>query len=377
MDKVSIVKTLNYDMAEVERGVRAAVDLAGGMAAFVKPGQLVLVKPNMLESGHRDFLVTTHPEVVRAVLRLVKEAGGMPLVGDSPAFESTQKVAEKTGIMAVCREEGARLVSFDETCRVSYAAGKMAQGFSLAKACVEVDVVVSVAKMKTHSLTGITGAVKNLFGAVVGGEKAQYHLRMQKHADFAAWLVDLAECLRPVVSIVDGVRAMEGQGPRNGTAYEAGVVLAGANPFAVDAAMGRLMGFAGGRLPVELEAVQRGLGNLENLELLGDGRDLALNFAPPHTYEKLDEVVPSWLAAVARRELTAWPVVDAATCIRCGRCVAHCPPQAMELGSQVLIDRNRCIRCYCCQELCPVDAVQLKKGCLLRLWQSWKKWRGR
>ena len=293
MDKVSIVKTLNYDMAEVERGVRAAVDLAGGMAAFVKPGQLVLVKPNMLESGHRDFLVTTHPEVVRAVLRLVKEAGGTPWVGDSPAFESTQKVAEKTGIMAVCREEGARLVSFDETCRVSYAAGKMAQGFSLAKACVEVDVVVSVAKMKTHSLTGITGAVKNLFGAVVGGEKAQYHLRMQKHADFAAWLVDLAECLRPALSIIDGVRAMEGQGPRNGAAYEAGVVLAGANPFAVDAAMGRLMGFAGGRLPVELEAVRRGLVNLERLKLVGDGRDLALDFAPPHTYENLEEVVPS------------------------------------------------------------------------------------
>ena len=224
MDKVSIVKTLNYDMAEVERGVRAAVDLAGGMAAFVKPGQLVLVKPNMLESGHRDFLVTTHPEVVRAVLRLVKEAGGTPWVGDSPAFESTQKVAEKTGIMAVCREEGARLISFDETCRVSYAAGKMAQGFSLARACVEADVVISVAKMKTHSLTGITGAVKNLFGAVVGAEKAQYHLRMQKHADFAAWLVDLAECLRPALSIIDGVRAMEGQGPRNGAAYEAGVV---------------------------------------------------------------------------------------------------------------------------------------------------------
>ena len=377
MDKVSIVKTLNYDIAEVERGVRAAVDLAGGMAAFVKPGQLVLVKPNMLESGHRDFLVTTHPEVVRAVVRLVKEAGGTPWVGDSPAFESTQKVAEKSGIMAVCREEGARLVSFDETCRVSYAAGKMAQGFSMARACVEADVVISVAKMKTHSLTGITGAVKNLFGAVVGAEKAQYHLRMQKHADFAAWLVDLAECLRPALSIIDGVRAMEGQGPRNGAPYEAGVVLAGANPFAVDAAMGRLMGFAGGRLPVELEAVRRGLVNLEALELVGDGRDLAFGFVPPHTYEKLEEVVPSWLAAAARRELTAWPVVDAATCIRCGRCVAHCPPQAMELGSQVLIDRNRCIRCYCCQELCPVDAVQLKKGCLLRLWQSWKKWRGR
>ena len=377
MDKVSIVKTLNYDMAEVERGVRAAVDLAGGMAAFVKPGQLVLVKPNMLESGHRDFLVTTHPEVVRAVLRLVKEAGGTPWVGDSPAFESTQKVAEKTGIMAVCREEGARLISFDETCRVSYAAGKMAQGFSMARACVEADVVISVAKMKTHSLTGITGAVKNLFGAVVGAEKAQYHLRMQKHADFAAWLVDLAECLRPALSIIDGVRAMEGQGPRNGAAYEAGVVLAGANPFAVDAAMGRLMGFAGGRLPVELEAVRRGLVNLEALELVGDGRDLAFGFVPPHTYENLEEVVPSWLAAAARRELTAWPVVDAAKCIRCGRCVAHCPPHAMSIREKVLIDQARCIRCYCCQELCPADAVQLKKGRLLRLWQSWKKWRGR
>lgn len=378
MDKVSVVKTLNYEPAEVEKGVRAAVDLAGGMAAFVKPGQIVLVKPNMLESGHRGFLVTTHPEVVRAVIRLVKEAGGVPLVGDSPAFESTQKVAEKTGLAAVCREEGARLVSFDETCHVPYGKGKMAQGFSLAKACVDADVIISVAKMKTHSLTGVTGAVKNLFGAVVGAEKAQYHLRMQKHADFAAWLVDLAECLRPALSIIDGVRAMEGQGPRNGAAYEAGVVLAGANPFAVDAAMSRLMGFTGAKLPVELEAAQRGLADVENLELVGDGRELAFNFAPPHTYEKLDDVVPSWLVAAARRELTAWPVVDNARCVRCGRCIAHCPPKAMAMqDGNVVVERSRCIRCYCCQELCPADAVQLKQGRLLRLWQSWKKWRGR
>ena len=278
--------------------------------------------------------------------------------------------------MAVCREEGAKLVSFAETCHVPYAAGKMAQGFSLAKACVEADVVISVAKMKTHSLTGITGAVKNLFGTIVGAEKAQYHLRMQKHADFAAWLVDLAGCVRPVLSFVDGVQAMEGQGPRNGSMYEAKVVLAGANPFAVDAAMGEIMGFAGGRLPVELEAVRRGLVNLEELELLGDGRGLTLNFAPPHTYEKLEDVVPRWLLAAARRELTAWPVVDAEKCIRCGRCVRHCPPQAISLHGKIEIDRARCIRCYCCQELCPADAVQLKQGRLLGLWQSWKKWRG-
>ena len=377
MDKVAVVKTSNYDTAEVERGVREAVNIAGGMAAFVKQGQKVLVKPNMLESGHRDFLVTTHPEVVRAVIRLVKEAGGVPLVGDSPAFESTQKVAEKTGIAAVCQEEGASLVSFAETCHVPYAAGKMAQGFSLAKACVDADIIISVAKMKTHSLTGITGAVKNLFGTIVGAEKAQYHLRMQRQADFAAWLVDLAEYLRPTLSIIDGVRAMEGQGPRNGVAYEAGVVLAGANPFAVDAAMSRLMGFERNGLPVEAEAVKRGLLRLEDLDLWGDGRELVLNFTPPHTYESLAEVVPPWMIAAARRELTAWPVVDAAKCIRCGRCVAHCPPQAMSLRDKVIIDRAKCIRCYCCQELCPADAVQLKKGRLLRLWLKWKRWHGR
>jgi uncharacterized protein (DUF362 family)/Pyruvate/2-oxoacid:ferredoxin oxidoreductase delta subunit len=377
MDKVAVVKTSNYDTAEVERGIRTAIDLAGGMATFVKQGQKVLIKPNMLESGHRDFLVTTHPEVVRAVIRLVKEAGGIPWVGDSPAFESTQKVAEKTGIAAVCREEGASLVSFDETCHVSYAAGKMAQGFSLAKACVDADVIISVAKMKTHSLTGITGAVKNLFGTIVGAEKAQYHLRMQKHADFATWLVDLAVYLQPALSIIDGVRAMEGQGPRNGGVYEAGLVLAGANPFAVDAAMRRVMGFEGNGLPVETEAAKRGLLRLEDLELWGDGRELVLRFAPPHTYENLEDVVPPWLVAAARRELTAWPMVDDAKCIRCGRCVAHCPPQAMVLRGKVIIDRAKCIRCYCCQELCPADAVQLKKGRLLRWWLRWKRWRSR
>ncbi|MBP2652790.1 MAG: hypothetical protein H6Q73_359 [Firmicutes bacterium] len=366
--KVAAVKVTDYNYAEVERGLKEALELLGGMERFVNGGDRVLIKPNMLEALPPEKAVTTNPELVRAVIREVRKAGAVPLVGDSPGTTGTLKAAEKCGILAVCREEGAELVLFDKTVEMSYPEGEMIKKFTVASCLNEVDKVISLAKMKTHTFMGITGATKNLFGCIVGMEKAQFHLRMQARQEFAGMIIDLASLLRPVLSIVDGVVGMEGNGPRNGIPVKAGVMLAGESCLAVDIVMAEMMGFSSERIPLTALALERQLTlPFSEIELVGDARDIRLKFLEPRSLKSLEERVPRWLAKFGRSHLTAQPEI-AVNCIGCGRCVAHCPPKAMRISnSRATINYNVCIRCYCCQELCPANAVSLREGRLLKL----------
>lgn len=225
--KVAVVKAKDYSYQEVERGLSEALMLIGGLAERVNSGDRVLIKPNMLEGLAPEKAVTTNPEVIRAVIREVKQMGATAVVGDSPGSMSTLKAAEKCGILAVCREEGVELCSFTTAVEIPHPSGLTIKKFLLAQPLTEVDKVISVAKMKTHTFMGITGATKNMFGFIVGMQKAQFHLRMQARREFAAMLIDLAKLVNPVLSIVDGIVGMEGNGPRNGRPVKAGVILAG------------------------------------------------------------------------------------------------------------------------------------------------------
>jgi ferredoxin len=248
-----------------------------------------------------------------------------------------------------------------------YPAGLTVKKFALARPLADADKVISLAKMKTHTFMGVTGAAKNMFGFIVGMQKAQFHLRMQARQEFAAMLIDLACLVQPVLSIVDGVVGMEGDGPRNGKPVDAGVLLAGENCFAVDVVMAAIMGFAPERLPLAALALERGLTPpLAGIDLVGDASALRHAFVAPRSMKALSDRLPKWAAEVGRSQLTARPEI-ADTCIGCGRCAAHCPPQAMTVaGGKVRIDYDKCIRCYCCQELCPENAVRLREGRLLK-----------
>ena len=364
---VAAVGVKSYQREEVETGLTEALALIGGIAAVVQPGDKVLIKPNMLEALPPDKAVTTHPEVVRAVIREVKKAGGLPTVGDSPAMGNTVKTAQQTGIMEVCRSEGVPLALFQEVAEFPFAAGRTVKKFTLAKELSEADKVISLAKMKTHSFTGVTGGIKNLFGFVVGTEKAQFHLRMQRRSDFAAMLLDLAAVVKPVLCIVDGITAMEGAGPRNGKPIHGGVIIAGQNGFAVDMVMTDMMGFDPESLPVAVKALNAGLvPPFTSVEVCGSARSLKMRFKAPRNLEALEDRIPKWAASFGQRQLTAKPVIQE-LCTGCGRCADHCPPKAMTMGDgKMAIDNAACIRCYCCQEVCPHDAVSLEDGLLLK-----------
>ncbi|MDF2570673.1 MAG: hypothetical protein K0R55_2277 [Sporomusa sp.] len=368
MTKVAAVKVSNYNSQDLEQGLQEALALIGGLSAIIQAGDKVLIKPNMLEALSPNKAVTTHPEVVRAVIKQVKVAGGIVFVGDSPALGNTMKAAAKTGIAKVCQQEQVEIVPFEKSVVVHHPKGRFIKKFELAQELQQVDKVISLAKMKTHSLMGITGGVKNLFGFIVGPYKAQFHLRMQKQRDFAAMLADLNQAIKPVLYVIDGIIGMEGNGPRNGTPIKTGVIITGTNGFAVDMVMSKIMGFNAEKLPVAAWALNEQLVSpLSEIDILGSAKETVVPYAAPRNLVALEAAIPSWIANLGQNQLTAKPIINY-KCVGCGRCAKHCPPKTIILvNGRAKIEPKKCIRCYCCQELCPYDAVDLEEGTLLKL----------
>jgi uncharacterized protein (DUF362 family)/Pyruvate/2-oxoacid:ferredoxin oxidoreductase delta subunit len=367
---VSIIRCADYDHEGTFSAIKQAVDLLGGMRSFVKPGERVLIKPNLLKASPPDAAVTTHPEVVRAVIRLVREAGGFAMVGDSPGMGDLRKVCGKAGILAVVREEGATLVELDEPVEVK-SSGRF-QRFEVARAAYEADAIINLPKLKTHGMTTLTGAVKNLFGCVPGRRKVQWHFNTGvNHELFAVMLNELCALLKPRLTIMDAVIGMEGNGPGSGDPRRIGVVIAGRDPVAVDVVSSRLLGVAPERLPLIRAAAAAGLGEtrLDRISVLGESlsnvkvRQFRL---PPQTH--LEWSLPEWARRSLKNAFTSKPVIDQRLCIQCGICRDHCPQKAIESGRTKLEIRYRdCIRCFCCQEFCPQGAITVGRGWALKM----------
>lgn len=372
---VSVVACDDYGIDGVTDALNAALSPLGGMAAFVVPGQRVLLKVNLLSRALPERAVTTHPEVVRALIRSVRTAGGIPVVGDSPGGPNTlaqvRRVWGDTGIAAVCEEESAELVLLDDRCvRVAAPGGRLYSSFTIGAEVAEADVVITVPKFKTHGLMMFTGAVKNLFGCIPGLQKAQYHLTVPDRHDFGEMLVDLALACRPALSVMDAVVGMEGEGPAGGDPRHIGALLASADPFSLDVVASAMAGLDPLEVYSNRAAADRGLGPaaVEQVTVIGDWRAFApSSFALPT--RDLAARLPVWLGRRLRTLTTARPRLDRKSdCTRCQVCARSCPVDAITVGADgPVFDHARCIRCYCCQELCPPQAIGLDTPLLARL----------
>lgn len=232
--QVTLSRCASYQRTEVEKALETLLAPAGGMAAFVSPGQKVLLKPNMLAGKEPDLAVTTHPEIVRAVIRMVQKAGGKVAVGDSPGIGSPLQVAKRCGILAVIEETGAEFAPFSESVHVR-PQGSTFHQLEIARDILDADVIINLPKLKTHQMMGLTCGVKNLFGAVVGMRKPRLHLQAgADKAFFALMLLELAEHIAPTLTIADAVTAMEGDGPGSGDPIQMGALLASRSPLALD-----------------------------------------------------------------------------------------------------------------------------------------------
>lgn len=369
---VALQRLTSYRADEVEAAVTMLLAPLGGMSAFVRPGQKVLVKPNLLAGKSPEKAVTTHPEIVRAVVRMAQAAGGRVCVGDSPGIGSPRQVARKAGILEVVEECGAEFASFQESRRI-HARGKTFHQLEVASDILHADVIINLPKLKSHQMMGLTGAVKNMFGAVVGLRKPRLHLQAgSDKAFFARMLLELCEQLAPALTIVDAVVGMDGAGPGSGDPIPIGALLAGPHPLAIDTVATDLLGLRPDQVWTQREAVrfQRPGAKLQDLELLGDAlEELRITGFRAPVMTDVNFGLPTGLKRTLKQSLTARPVSVNDVCTLCRACVTHCPAEAMTISDGLLrIDYARCIRCFCCQELCPHGALETRQGLLLRLY---------
>lgn len=369
---IAITKCTTYAYPQVLDGVRKVLKPLGGIKAFVKRGDKVLLKPNLLSGKHPDRSVTTHPAMVKAVAQLVQEAGGIPTIGDSPGVGSLRRVAAQAGIAEVANELDCPLVEFKDVAEITTDAAYTFRRFELAKAVLEVDVLINLPKVKTHMQTLLTFGVKNTFGCIPGMRKAQWHLKAgTDHAYFAGMLAELSQIIKPALTIVDGIIGMEGDGPSNGEPRPLGLILAGANPHALDTTICQIIGVPPEKLLTLQAAHERGFEgtNPKHIEVLGEQlKDIGITpFRLPARFD-VQWNLPAFLKRPLKNIFTPKPIINRDLCKVCGACAEVCPPKAISLSKKkVEIDYHQCIRCYCCQEVCPEGAVRLQEGLVQRL----------
>lgn len=360
-ESVNLVSCPDYD--SVPSAISRLVEGLGGMGRFVKPGQSVLIKPNLLSDHVPEDAVTTHPEVVRALIRLVKAEGAMPWVADSPAMiADLRRVWELTGIEAVCRDEQVELVNLEKAGSRSFEENGIR--FTLAAPVLEADAIITVPKVKTHVLTGLTGAIKNLYGTVPGLQKTSFHKLYPYPRDFARLLVAILRQVKPVLAVADGVVGMEGNGPSAGMPVRLGFLAASADALALDVVLCRTLGLEPRNI-VHLEAArQAGLG-LQDWSRIEVGGDTLLQALQPRDYRLPSTVpiqyVPRWLIRLVEPYIWHRPRF-LINCVFCGKCVKACPAKALAItpGKRPVLTPDKCIACCCCHEMCPVHAIEMQ-----------------
>ena len=376
---VALVRCDTYDTDAVHEAVGRGLGLLGGAGRFVSAGEHVLLKPNLLVASSPTAAVTTHPAVFGAVARHLLAAGAQLSYGDSPGVGRPEGAARRAGLAEVADAIGIPFADFTHGREISAPQGRVVKRWFIAEGVLAADAVASLPKMKTHALTRMTGAVKNTFGCIPGARKGEFHARMPDIERFAQMLVDLCVAVAPRLYVMDGIVAMEGNGPRGGDPRPVGVLLLSTDPVALDAVACRLMGLD----PARIETVTLGhaseLGSWEEIELLGDPieESVVTDFVANRRRQSTTGPASGTARWLARQLVVPRPVIDPGRCTRCGTCVEVCPvePKAVDWVSDPGGRRTRppehdyaaCIRCYCCQEMCPERAIDVSVPLLGRI----------
>lgn len=367
---VSFVRCKNYEPEVVAEALGAALEPLGGMAAFVKPGQKVFLKVNLLLAAAPEAAITTHPAVVEAVIRAVQAAGAEPYFGDLPGgfhVGNTRRLHEKCGMTGVAERTGAGLVCLEQHGFRDrpITDGKKLDLIHTPKFLDGMDVLINLPKLKTHMQSQYTGAVKNMFGFLTTRDRTNAHTFSGASA-FSSVLVDIYSSIKPDLNIMDAVVGMEGTGPSQGKPVQLGWMLASPDAVALDTAAAAAAGFKPGEILSISFAGKRGLGtaNLDEIKVHG----LSINKVRKHLKRPSRAVstLMPFLGGPLTELTQVRPHINTEECKKCRRCVEVCPAGAISTKADFKINDDVCILCYCCHEMCEYGAVDLKKPFLVR-----------
>lgn len=392
--RVIVAPCADYSPAAAEGAVGRILRLSPCLLEGLKPGTRAFLKPNLLMPRHPDECVTTHPQVVASVGKALRELGAVLQIGDTPggplAEPLLQRLYRRTGMDRAAEQCGGELCYDTGATTISPSQSTAGRQLTIWRPVLRADVLINLCKLKTHGLTGLTGAVKNLFGCVPGMLKTEYHMVQPTVESFSDCLVDIARFLAPRLTIMDAVQAMEGAGPSHGTPCEVGLLLASGDPFALDYAVARMLGIGPQGFTTMAAALRRGCGPQEDAELqvviaaeggeqtfTGEAAVGELRRLAPGAFELLEPENLTGLHGrgpvrsilrILQPHLRARPEVDSTVCNRCSACLRHCPVKAITMtAGGPAFDLHKCIRCFCCQELCPRGAIRIHRPWASRL----------
>ncbi len=374
---VSVLRCDGYEPDAVKESVRQSCKNLGGLDKYIKKGDRVLLKANLLISKKPEEAATTHPAFIRALVEVLLEHGAKAvIIGDSPGGPFNELMLKglykKTGMEQAVSGTVATLNSNFKSCEKENPDGILLKRITLTDMINDVDKVISVSKLKTHGMMTFTGAVKNMFGCVPGVIKAEYHLNLPDYMKFADALIDICLCVKPVLSFMDGIVGMEGHGPSGGNPVKLNAVLASDSPYHLDKVACSIIKLGFSDVPTITRAYERGItsNDLSDITFRGEPYTAFIpkSFEIPQTKYPSKDKLPGFMKRFVEKHLQPRPVFNLESCTGCGTCAESCPAKIIKMkGRTPLPDLDGCIRCFCCQELCPRKAVEIYRPRLLKL----------
>ncbi|MEE1064501.1 MAG: DUF362 domain-containing protein [Acutalibacteraceae bacterium] len=375
MQSLAVYKTESYEDEVLYNAIKKHFD-AHNIAREIPEGAKVLLKPNLVTDKEAAFSVTTNPRFVFAVIRCLREIGVKDItIADCPGgalllFSQMQDVYKKTGYSFL--SEYAVLNTDFESSDVLTASGFTNKKFNIINAVNGADYIINLPKLKTHNMTCITAAVKNLFGVIPGLQKPAFHAKYPAAKDFSNMLVELAATVKPDFTIVDAIDIMEGNGPTNGRKRYLGLTFSGKDIFTLDKFIVNTIGVAEDKVPTIAASARKGF--IDN-ELIAKGDTDFVVFSPivlpdvknaDTSGKKITARVGSLVQKMSDAVFMKYPQMND-KCILCKKCIVTCPKKALRIADKtVQLDKKKCIGCLCCDEVCVNGAVDIKKKIKMR-----------
>ncbi len=374
---VSVHKCTNYNYYNVKQSLLRNIQDLGGLEKYISKGEKILLKINLLMKRKPHEATTTHPEFIKALAEILIEYGCKVVIGDSPGGPFNEMILKSiykyNEIEKISNEVGATLNFNCDSFTLKNSDNLLLKSFTATDMLNDVDKVISVSKLKTHKMMTFTGAVKNMFGIVPGINKAEYHMNLPTYEKFADALIDICQGANPILSFMDGIVGMEGEGPSGGSPVDIGVSIASSSPYHLDKVACNIINLDFDRVPTIRRCVERKIctNDLSDINIIGE--DLTSFIVEKYDIPETKLIgfttsLPKPIEKFINRHIQPKPIFNYSTCVACGICRDSCPAKVISMDTgKPKVELEQCIRCFCCQELCPIKAVTVKRPLMLKL----------